>query len=162
MSACASLRVISPTSARKRCLHWKANDVRFNSRLHALDQKLITPHSGYHWDGTDGRFFEGWYFKVEPSVRAPFSVELRFQVMIPKDKDSFALIYSVEDPKGNSSSSGIGAQIMGPQDGYMVQYDYDVSKFWASTSSLMLGACFETKSGKPRSKRLISDRKSVV
>lgn len=24
----------------------------------------VTPHSGYHWDGTNRRFFEGWYFKV--------------------------------------------------------------------------------------------------
>lgn len=23
-----------------------------------------TPHSGYHFDGSDRRFFEGWYFKV--------------------------------------------------------------------------------------------------
>ena len=75
---------------------------------------------------------------------------------MPKEKDSFALIFSVEDPKGNASSSGIGAQVMGPQDGYIVQYDYDVSKFWASRSSLTLGTCFETKSGKPRSKRLIT------
>jgi hypothetical protein len=23
-----------------------------------------TPHSGYHFDGTPRRFFEGWYFRV--------------------------------------------------------------------------------------------------
>jgi hypothetical protein len=25
---------------------------------------VLTPHSGYHWDGLPRRFFEGWYFKV--------------------------------------------------------------------------------------------------
>jgi hypothetical protein len=25
---------------------------------------VTTPHSGYHWDGSDRRFFEGWYWKV--------------------------------------------------------------------------------------------------
>lgn len=25
---------------------------------------IPTPHSGYHFDGSDRRFFEGWYFKV--------------------------------------------------------------------------------------------------
>lgn len=26
--------------------------------------EALTPHSGYHYDGRTGRFFEGWYFKV--------------------------------------------------------------------------------------------------
>ncbi len=25
---------------------------------------LQTPHSEYHWDGSNNRFFEGWYFRV--------------------------------------------------------------------------------------------------
>jgi hypothetical protein len=33
--------------------------------VHAADvSELLTPHSGYHFDGTNRRFFEGWYFKV--------------------------------------------------------------------------------------------------
>ena len=28
--------------------------------------EALTPHSGYHYDGRGGRFFEGWYFKVRP------------------------------------------------------------------------------------------------
>lgn len=76
--------------------------------------------------------------------------------MMPEEKESFALIYSIENPKGDTPQSGIGAQVMGPQDGYMIQYDYDVNKFWASPSTLRLGAIFETKVGQPRSKRLIS------
>ena len=30
----------------------------------AAQSSLRTPHSGYHFDGSDRRFFEGWYFKV--------------------------------------------------------------------------------------------------
>lgn len=30
----------------------------------ASASEVLTPHSGYHFDGTNRRFFEGWYFKV--------------------------------------------------------------------------------------------------
>lgn len=75
---------------------------------------------------------------------------------MPKEKESFALIFSVEDPGGRSPISGIGAQVMGPADGYLVQYDLDVSKFWAGKESLTLGSCFEMKKGKPQVRRMIS------
>jgi len=112
---------------------------------------LRTPHSGYHFDGTGRRFFEGWYFKVT----------------LPGEAQAFALIYSIEDPEksveacpapppssstsdssSSSSSStkpGLGVQIMGPDDSYIIQYDPDVSKFWAKDPELALGACFEAK-----------------
>lgn len=119
---------------------------------------LRTPHSGYHFDGSGRRFFEGWYFKVT----------------LPGEAQAFALIYSIEDPKpkkkgddsgggdgaaacapplpsssSSSSSSdskpGVGVQIMGPDDSYLIQYDADVSKFWAEDPELALGACFEAK-----------------
>lgn len=88
---------------------------------------VTTPHSGYHWDKTPRRFFEGWYWKV----------------VMPETGESFALIYSIEDPLGNSSVSGVGAQVMGPDEGYIVQYSRDVSTFWASPAGLALGACFQ-------------------
>lgn len=102
---------------------------------------LRTPHSGYHFDGTGRRFFEGWYFKVT----------------LPGEAQAFALIYSIEDPKKEeggdaacppSSKPGVGVQIMGPDDSYLIQYDADVSKFWARDPELALGACFEAKAGK--------------
>ncbi len=54
--------------------------------------------------------FEGWYFKVT----------------LPGDGQSFALIYSVEDPAGGNKYSGVGAQVMGPDDGYLLQYSPQV------------------------------------
>jgi len=96
----------------------------------AAAKQLRTPHSGYHYDGRPDRFFEGWYFKV----------------YIPQVDQSFALIYSIEDPKG-SQIAGVGAQIMGPEDGYLIQYSKDVSSFWASPNNLELGATFATAPG---------------
>jgi len=33
-------------------------------RTERQQQLRSTPHSGYHYDGRTGRFFEGWYFKA--------------------------------------------------------------------------------------------------
>lgn len=33
--------------------------------------EVRTPHSGYHYDGRPGRFFEGWYFKVRAACHLP-------------------------------------------------------------------------------------------
>jgi hypothetical protein len=78
---------------------------------------------------TSRRFFEGWYFKVS----------------LPEEKQSFAWMYSVEDPgAANGSFSGlgdffegakfpgVGAQIMGADDKYLYQFDESVKSFWGS------------------------------
>ncbi|XP_024381013.1 probable tocopherol cyclase, chloroplastic [Physcomitrium patens] len=109
------------------------------------DRDTRTPHSGYHFDGTSRRFFEGWYFKVS----------------IPEVKQSFAWMYSVEDPSVGSNSSasslpfgelfqgmsfpGVGAQIMGADDKYLLQFDENVTKFWGSRHELALGYTFTPK-----------------
>lgn len=101
-----------------------------------------TPHSGYHFDGTSRRFFEGWYFKVS----------------IPEEKQSFAWMYSVEDPGAATVNSlpfgnlfqgntfpGVGAQIMGADDKYLFQFDEIVTPFWGSRHELALGHTFLSK-----------------
>ncbi|GFR52594.1 hypothetical protein Agub_g15190, partial [Astrephomene gubernaculifera] len=87
---------------------------------------VTTPHSGYHFDGTGRRFFEGWYWKV----------------VMPDTGQSFALIYSVEDPLGNTPQAGVGLQVMGPDDGYICQFSPRVDGFWAAPHRLELGATF--------------------
>lgn len=72
---------------------------------------------------------------------------------MPGDGKSFALIYSVEDPQGRGQFSGVGAQVMGPDDGYILQYSKDVSCFWADRSSLALGATFDRPAPSPASRR---------
>jgi tocopherol cyclase len=88
-------------------------------RLHPLQ----TPHSGYHWDGSPRRFFEGWYFRVT----------------LPDLKQTFAFMYSIEDPAGDQPCSGGTAQILGPDDTYFFRSFGDVGRFWAWPEGLGLG-----------------------
>jgi tocopherol cyclase len=87
---------------------------------------LQTPHSGYHWDGSDRRFFEGWYYRVT----------------LPDCGEAFAFMYSIEDPVGQQSHSGGSAQILGPNDEYLCRTFPDVSQFWAWREALGLGHCY--------------------
>lgn len=84
---------------------------------------LETPHSGYHWDSSTRRFFEGWYYRIT----------------LPIHGQSFAFMYSIEDPRGGQPYSGGVAQILGPEDKYLCRTFPDVNKFWASRESLGLG-----------------------
>ena len=81
-----------------------------------------TPHSGYHWDGSSRRFFEGWYYRVT----------------LPDCGQTFAFMYSIEDPIGGKPHSGGAAQIFGPDDQYLWRTLPDVQRFWASSSQLEL------------------------
>ncbi len=82
-----------------------------------------TPHSGYHWDGSDRRFFEGWYYRVT----------------LPDCGQTFAFMYSIEDPIGGRPYSGGAAQILGPDDEYLCRTFPDVQTFWAWKNALGLG-----------------------
>ncbi len=96
---------------------------------------LQTPHSGYHWDGSSSRFFEGWYYRVT----------------LPDCSQSFAFMYSIEDPLGGKPHSGGAAQILGPDDEYLWRTFPSVDKFWASRDALKLGHWGKTDlSIKPR------------
>ncbi|MGK7888057.1 MAG: tocopherol cyclase family protein [Leptolyngbyaceae cyanobacterium] len=83
---------------------------------------LQTPHSGYHWDGQTPRFFEGWYFRVT----------------LPAHQETFAFMYSIEDPIGNQPNSGGAAQILGPQDNYLCRTFRNTQTFTASPTTLRL------------------------
>ena len=86
------------------------------------------PHSGYHWNGLDRNFFEGWYFRVT----------------LPKIRESFAFMYSIEDPCGGSINSGGAAQILGIDEQYSLSSFPSINKFWASKDRLGLGHWSET------------------
>ncbi len=89
---------------------------------------MQTPHSGYHWNGTDPGFFEGWYFRVT----------------LPKIRESFAFMYSIEDPLGKNSHSGGAAQLLGISEEYLSASFPEPSKFWATGDCLSLGHWGET------------------
>jgi tocopherol cyclase len=75
---------------------------------------------------------EGWYYRLT----------------IPEEKVSFAFIMSIEDPGLKSSDLRLACiQVIGPEDGYLVQADRDDTKFWASKTEQALGCTFEFESG---------------
>ncbi len=82
-----------------------------------------TPHSGYHWDGSDERFFEGWYYRLT----------------LPQIGQTFGFMYSIDDPGGGKPHSGGAAQILGAGDRYLCRTFPDVKNFWAAKNYLGLG-----------------------
>ncbi|KAG2447103.1 hypothetical protein HYH02_007852 [Chlamydomonas schloesseri] len=112
---------------RASALVRRRNGLDGRRRLAPVRASVTTPHSGYHFDGLPRRFFEGWYWKVQ----------------LPESGQSFALIYSIEDPLGNTPQAGVGLQVMGPDDGYICQFTPDVTGFWAERNRLALGATFK-------------------
>ena len=89
---------------------------------------METPHSGYHWNGLDRSFFEGWYFRVT----------------LPKIRESFAFMYSIENPSTLSTHGGGAAQVLGIDEQYLLCKFSDSNKFWASKDRLGLGHWGET------------------
>jgi len=82
-----------------------------------------TPHSGYHWDGSVRRFFEGWYLRL----------------VLPDAEESFAFMYSIDDPAGQSPLSSGAAQILGPGEQYLYAPLPRVDQFWAWRHRLGFG-----------------------
>ena len=77
---------------------------------------------------------------------------LGVQVTDPDSGDSAAFIYSYEQGRQVDGTIGrIGAQIMGPGDGYIAQTTTDTSTWWADRNRLRLGACFEPTAGRTSS-----------
>jgi tocopherol cyclase len=89
---------------------------------------LKTPHSGYHWNGIERSFFEGWYLRLT----------------LPKINESFAFMYSIEDPLGVASYAGGAVQILGIGERYLYCPFPNVGKFWAAKTHLGLGHWGET------------------
>ncbi|KAL5698483.1 tocopherol cyclase [Ranunculus cassubicifolius] len=109
------------------------------------NRELRTPHSGYHFDGSIRKFFEGWYFKVS----------------IPERRQSFCFMYSVENPAFRKKLStaeqltcgprftGVGAQILGADDKYICQFSEESHNFWGSRHELKLGNTFTAGKNSP-------------
>lgn len=88
-----------------------------------MSELFWTPHSGYHWNGSGRRFFEGWYLRVT----------------LPVTGESVAFMYSIDDPAGNTALSGGAAQMLGPDETYLYCPLPDVGRFWAWRHRLGLG-----------------------
>lgn len=90
---------------------------------HPEPSAIASPHSGYHWHHQTDRFFEGWYFRLT----------------LPEAAQSFAFMYSIDDPGDNSIYSGGAAQILGPNATYYCRTFPEVNQFWAWLPRLGLG-----------------------
>lgn len=89
----------------------------------ALSDSLSTPHRGYHWNRQQQRFFEGWYYRVT----------------LPDCGQTFAFMYSIENPGSNAEFGGGAAQILGPNHEYFCRTFPDLSQFWAWPHAWGLG-----------------------
>lgn len=88
-----------------------------------IENSRQTPHSGYHWNGNDKRFFEGWYYRVT----------------LPEWRETFGFMYSIDDPISNQPHSGGAAQILGANDQYLCRTFPNIRNFWANKNKLELG-----------------------
>ena len=143
--------------------------------------RRLTPHSGYHFDGSGRRFFEGWYFKARPCDWSPSCVCLlcstyrclslaavckqrnALQLTLPGQGQSFAFIYSVADPAGSNKFSSTAAQArLCPEHACsanrvtLCECDIDVAKacgcrLWGQ----MMGTCCNTTLIRPISGRTV-------
>ncbi len=100
----------------------KIENCLFLKELLPKNQLRETPHSGYHWDGSSQRFFEGWYYRIS----------------LPQWDQSFAFMYSIDDPVGNKYYSGGAAQVLGENNNYLYRIFPDIKRFWASQKELAL------------------------
>jgi len=87
------------------------------------DPLFSGPHSGYHWRGQTARFFEGWYFRLT----------------LPEVAQTFAFMYSIDDPAGGTDHSGGAVQILGPNEVYYCRTFPHPQQFWAWPHQLGLG-----------------------
>ncbi|OLP17575.1 tocopherol cyclase [Leptolyngbya sp. 'hensonii'] len=84
---------------------------------------LQTPHSGYHGNGRDECFFEGWYFRLT----------------LPQSDRSFAFMYSIAHPGRNGLDHGGAAQFLSSEAEYCCRTFPNLCQFWAWNHTLGLG-----------------------
>ena len=95
---------------------------------------LQTPHSGYHWNRLTSNYFEGWYYRLT----------------LPAIAQTFAFMYSIEDPLGNKHNSGGAVQILGIDETYLCRTFVDVKQFFADRHNLALGHWGKTNLNRAR------------
>jgi len=78
-------------------------------------------HHGYHWHNSiHSRFFEGWYYRVS----------------LPEINQSFAFMYAIDDPQGNTAVSGGSVQVLGIDDQHIWRTLPNSSDFYGAYDRL--------------------------
>ena len=106
------------------------------SLLNISQEKYFSiPHDGYHWNRVTANYFEGWYFRLT----------------LPKIKQTFAFMYSIQDPLGNKPNSGGAVQILGIDETYLCRTINNTDRFFAARNNLCFGHWGKTNlADKPR------------
>ncbi|MCC0176529.1 tocopherol cyclase family protein [Waterburya agarophytonicola K14] len=81
------------------------------------------PHDGYHWNNITNNYFEGWYYRLT----------------LPEINQTFAFMYSIQDPLGKQANSGGAVQILGIDETYLCRAIANIDKFFAARDSLSFG-----------------------
>jgi Tocopherol cyclase len=106
-----------------------------------------SPHSGRHFFPSHPAYQKrrsSWWRRIRQRRRPRFMEGWYYRLTLPEDGISFAFIISIEDP-GRKPPSDLRLaciQIVGPDDGYLVQADKDDAKFWAWKHVQGLGCVF--------------------
>ena len=90
---------------------------------------FFIPHDGYHWNQITHNYFEGWYFRLT----------------LPEIKQTFAFMYSIQDPLGKKPNSGGVVQILGIDEAYLYRTINNVDCFFAAKENLCFGHWRKTK-----------------
>ena len=91
-------------------------------------QDLATPHSGYHWNRLTPNYFEGWYYRLT----------------LPAIEQTFAFMYSIQDPIGDRTHSGGAVQILGIDETYLYRVFPQTDNFFADPQQLAFGHWHKT------------------
>ena len=107
-----------------------------------------TPHSGRHFLPSHESFRRPFIRRLFWKRRRRFMEGWYYRLTLTQHNISFAFIVSIEDP-GLTPQSDLRLacmQVIGPQDGYLIQSDREDSKFWAYRKSQAFGHTFEFES----------------
>ena len=99
-----------------------------------MRNNLAVPHSGYHWNQLASSYFEGWYLRVT----------------LPELGETFAFMYSIENPLGKDSYYGGAIQILGIDEQYLCRTIPNIDRFWASNNDFSF--CHWHKLNNPKTK----------
>ena len=94
-----------------------------NSPCITSKKNFDVPHSGYHWNKITANYFEGWYFRLT----------------LPEIEQTFAFMYSIQDPGGKQANSGGAVQILGIDETYLCRTINNVDKFFAAKDNFSFG-----------------------
>jgi tocopherol cyclase len=106
-----------------------------------------TPHSGRHFLPSHPAFKWPLVRRLFWNRRRRFTEGWYYRLTLVEQNVSFAFIVSIEDP-GFSPPSDLRlacVQVIGPENGYLVQADRDDRKFWAWKNQQAFGCAFEVQ-----------------